>query len=59
MMVERDGYKIGFLGLLTPETAEISSPGEDVSFAPIAEAGAALTRELKEAGADLVVAPDP
>lgn len=56
MMVERDGYKIGFLGLLTPETAEISSPGEDVSFAPIAEAGAALAGELKEAGADLVVA---
>ncbi len=55
-MVETGGYGIGFLGLLTPETAEISSPGADVSFAPMAETGAVLARELREAGADLVVA---
>ena len=56
MMVEKDGYKIGFLGLLTPETVEISSPGEDVSFVPMAKAGAALAKGLKKAGADVVVA---
>lgn len=55
-MIERGGYGIGFLGLVTPDTAEVSSPGEDVSFASVAETGAALARELKEAGADLVVA---
>ena len=55
-MIERGGYGIGFLGLVTPDTAEVSSPGEDVSFASVAETGAALARELKEAGADLVIA---
>ena len=56
MVVEKDGYKIGFLGLLTPETAEISDPGEDVSFVPTTEAGAALAKGLKKAGVDVVIA---
>ena len=56
MMVEKDGYKIGFLGLLTPETVELSKPGEDVSFVPMAKAGAALAEGLRKAGADVVVA---
>ena len=55
-VVEKGGYRIGFLGLVTPETAEISSPGPDVSFAPMADVGAALARELWSAGADLVIA---
>ena len=55
-MVEKGGYRIGFLGLVTPETVEISSPGPDVSFAPMADVGAALARELWRAGADLIVA---
>ena len=55
-IVEHGGYRIGFLGLVTPETAKISSPGKDVAFAPFVETGAALAAELREAGADLVVA---
>ena len=55
-VVEKGGYRIGFLGLVTPETAEISSPDPDVSFAPMAETGAALARELWRAGVDLVIA---
>ena len=55
-MVEKAGYKIGFLGLLTPETALISSAGKDVVFGSMAEAGAALAAELKKAGADIVIA---
>ena len=55
-IVEKDGYRIGFLGLLTPETAVISSPGPDVSFAPVAEAGAVSARALKADGVDIVVA---
>ena len=55
-VVERDGYRIGFLGLVTTETPEISSPGPDVAFAPVAEAGAALAEELRAEGADIVVA---
>ena len=55
-VVEHGGYRIGFLGLVTPVTAKISSPGKDVTFAPFVETGAALAAELREAGADLVIA---
>ena len=55
-LLELGGYRIGFLGLVTPLTAEISAPGKDVSFAPFVETGAALAAELKDAGADLVIA---
>ena len=55
-MVERGGYQIGFLGLVTPETPVISSPGPGVAFAPPVEAGAALAGVLKAAGADIVIA---
>ena len=54
--VEHRGYRIGFLGLVTPETGKISSPGPDVAFAPFVETGAALAAELREGGADLVIA---
>ncbi len=55
-IVEHRGYRIGFLGLVTPATAGISSPGEEVAFAPFVETGSALAATLREAGADLVVA---
>jgi 5'-nucleotidase / UDP-sugar diphosphatase len=55
-MIEVAGYKIGFFGLLTPETEVLSSPGPDITFAPTAEAAAAALEELRAAGADLVVA---
>ncbi len=55
-MIEKAGYKLGFLGLLTPDTVEISAAGESVTFLPQAEIAAALARELRSAGADLVIA---
>ena len=56
MMFEKNGYKIGFLGLLTPDTAEISLSGEQVSFLSPIEAGLTLAKELKTAGADIIIA---
>ena len=55
-VVEKDGYRIGFLGLVTTETPVISSPGPDIAFAPVAEAGAVLAEDLKSNGADFVIA---
>jgi 5'-nucleotidase / UDP-sugar diphosphatase len=50
------GYKIGFFGLLTPETAVLSSPGPDITFVPqIATATSAVER-LEAQGADVIVA---
>ena len=36
-IIERGGFRIGFFGLVTPETDILSSPGEDIVFAPIRE----------------------
>ena len=55
-MIEKAGYRLGFLGLLTPETVEISAAGESVAFLPQAEIAALLAAELRAAGADLVIA---
>lgn len=55
-VVEKDGYRIGFLGLVTTETPVISSPGPDVTFAPVEEVGARLAKDLRAEGADIVVA---
>ena len=56
VMVEKGGYRIGFLGLVTTETPVISSPGAALTFAPTADAGARLAEELRAAGADIVIA---
>ena len=55
-VLERDGYRIGFLGLVTTDTPVISSPGPSVAFAPAADAGARLAQDLKADGADIVIA---
>ena len=53
---EVDGYRIGFFGLLTPETATLSQPGPDIRFAPPRAIAEAAVKRLEEMGADLVVA---
>ena len=53
---EVDGYRIGFFGLLTPETATLSQPGPNIRFAPPLAIAEAAVKRLEEMGADLVVA---
>jgi len=48
-------YTVGFLGLTTPETPEISSPGT-VTFKPLVDTARELSDNLRANGADLVVA---
>ena len=55
-MIEKAGYKIGFFGVLAPETDELSSPGEGIEITPPIEAAAAAVDDLKAQGADLIVA---
>ena len=55
-MLEVEGFKIGFFGLITPETAVLSSPGPEIRFAPVLETARAMTEALRADGADLVVA---
>lgn len=55
-MIEVGGYKLGFFGVLTPDTATLSSPGQSISFAAPPVIAAAAAKRLKEMGADIVVA---
>ena len=52
----KGGYKVGSLGLLTPETTMISSAGKYVAIGSMVEAGAALATKLKKSNADIVIA---
>jgi 2',3'-cyclic-nucleotide 2'-phosphodiesterase (5'-nucleotidase family) len=47
---------IGFLGLLTPETARLSSPGPMVTFAPVVPTAKTAVEALRQAGADVIIA---
>jgi 5'-nucleotidase/UDP-sugar diphosphatase len=56
LMIEVGGYKIGLFGLLTPETDVLASPGPDIIFAPPIETAQTAVAQLREQGADLIVA---
>jgi len=47
---------VGFFGVLTPDTTHLSSPGADMKFAPVIETARATVKQLRDGGADLVVA---
>lgn len=48
--------KVGFLGVITPETAHLSSAGPDIRFADVKETATAAVKQLKADGAHVVVA---
>jgi 2',3'-cyclic-nucleotide 2'-phosphodiesterase (5'-nucleotidase family) len=47
---------VGLFGLLTPETARLSSPGPGVTFAPVIPAAKTAVETLRKAGADVIIA---
>jgi 2',3'-cyclic-nucleotide 2'-phosphodiesterase (5'-nucleotidase family) len=49
-------YRIGFFGLLSPETDTLSSPGPSIRFEPVVEAAKQAVKQLQDAGADVIVA---
>jgi 5'-nucleotidase / UDP-sugar diphosphatase len=55
-MREFGGLKFGFFGLITPETGHLASPGKDLKFEPFLAAAERLVKQLKDQGADVVVA---
>ncbi|MCZ6849388.1 MAG: bifunctional metallophosphatase/5'-nucleotidase, partial [Alphaproteobacteria bacterium] len=54
--VQAGDFTVGFFGLLAPETDVLSSPGSEISFAPVKETAAAAVQALKEMGAEVIVA---
>ena len=55
-VMERGGFKVGFFGVITPETGILSSPGEDITFAPVIATARKAVEDLKAEGAELIVA---
>ena len=55
-ILEKGGFRIGFLGVLTPETEILSSPGDDIAFAPVIESAREAVEDLEARGAELIVA---
>jgi len=55
LIVEADGIKIGFYGLTTWETPDVAWPG-DITFADEVETAKKKQTELKEKGAEFIVA---
>ncbi|WP_376961838.1 5'-nucleotidase C-terminal domain-containing protein [Azospirillum sp. A26] len=51
-----DGITVGFLGLITPDTARLSSAGPSLDFPPVLETAAGTVKELRAKGASVVVA---
>ncbi|WP_042694538.1 bifunctional UDP-sugar hydrolase/5'-nucleotidase [Azospirillum sp. B506] len=51
-----DGITVGFLGLITPDTARLSSAGPSLDFPPVLETAAATVKDLRAKGASVVVA---
>jgi 5'-nucleotidase / UDP-sugar diphosphatase len=55
-VIQAGDYKVGFFGVLTPETESLSSPGPDIRFADVIETAKASVAALKDQGADVIVA---
>jgi 2',3'-cyclic-nucleotide 2'-phosphodiesterase (5'-nucleotidase family) len=54
--IEVGGYRIGFFGLLAPETDVLSSPGPDITIAPLIDTATAAVERLEAQGAEVIVA---
>lgn len=55
-IVDIDGIKVGFFGLLTVETPELSSTEKKVCFSPLVYTARKMVDELKAQGVDVIVA---
>src|SRR5438128_1921522 len=47
---------VGLFGMLTPETARLSSPGPTVTFAPVVPTAKTAVAALRQVGADVIIA---
>lgn len=56
VLIDVDGVKIGFFGLMTVETPILSSTNRKICFTPIALTAKQMVQKLKKQGADVIVA---
>ncbi len=53
---EVNGFKVGFMGLVTPETTTLSSPGSSILFEDVFTAAKKTVDDLTKQGAEIIVA---
>jgi 2',3'-cyclic-nucleotide 2'-phosphodiesterase (5'-nucleotidase family) len=51
-----DGFKVGFFGICTHETAFLSYPGEFVTFASVEKTSQIAVNSLRQEGVDVIIA---
>ena len=57
LLIKKVGdFNIGFFGVIAPETETLSSPGKSIKFTPVIETANAAVTQLREMGADMIVA---
>lgn len=56
ILLDVDGIKVGFFGLVTVETPNLSATGKKVCFAPLVYTAKEMIADLKSQGADVIVA---
>lgn len=49
-------FTVGFFGVITPDTAHLSNTGPDIRFAPAIDTARTTVKQLRDAGAEAVVA---
>ena len=55
-IVERNGRKVGIIGILTPDTPALASPGPDARFGDVKKALQRYVAELEAQGVNIIVA---
>jgi len=55
-VVQAGAYKVGFFGVISPESKTLSSPGPDIRFTDVIKAANISVAALKTQGADVIVA---
>ena len=55
-LVDVDDVRVGFFGCCTPDTANISNPGPDITFSPVIPTAKAAVALLQEQGANVIIA---
>ncbi len=56
LILDVDGIKVGFFGLVTVETPNLSATGKQVCFSPLVYTSKEMIAELKSQGADVIIA---
>ena len=54
-IIDMNGYKIGLVGLTTPDTSFLASPGPGVTFADYTESATRAAGAVKDLGADFII----